>query len=61
MTFTNPLINALLAAVLGIFFVVYWSWHDEISHKTLIFVAIACAVLGYYFGEPFVSFLMRIL
>ena len=59
MTFTNPFINALLAAVLGILVVVIWSWSDPFEHKHwMLFIAIGCGALGFYFGESFVRLLM---
>jgi hypothetical protein len=64
MTSSNPLINALLAAVLGFFVFCWltWFWNSDspLEHKRwLVFVTASCAVLGFYFGTPFVDLLVR--
>ena len=62
MTFTNPLLNALLAALLGIFFVLYWASDNPRDYVQLfVIVAVACAILGYAYGEPFIVFVRHLL
>ncbi|MBH9578214.1 hypothetical protein [Inhella proteolytica] len=62
MSFANPFINALLASVLGLFVFLFWTWDsDPLGRRGwLIFVVVSCALLGFYFGEPFVRLLMQI-
>lgn len=60
MTYDNALLNALLAAVLGVLIVVVWVWAHPAEYKELlILVALGCAVLGYFFGGPFVEVLIK--
>jgi mannose/fructose/N-acetylgalactosamine-specific phosphotransferase system component IID len=63
MTYNNPFLNALLAALLGVLLVLWyvWWWSDDRTvNKTLfIFVAVACAILGFNFGEPFIAILLK--
>lgn len=62
MSYTNPLLNALLAALLGVFFIVYWVWDNPRDHIWLmVIVAAACAILGYTYGEPFIAFIRHLL
>lgn len=59
MDYTNPFLNALLAALLGVLLVVWWSWTNPFEHRNwMLFVAVACAILGYHFGEPFIRILL---
>ena len=39
--------------------VVWWSWANPFEHRNwMLFVAVACAILGYHFGEPFIRMLL---
>jgi hypothetical protein len=58
--FTNPFINAVLASVLGVLLAAWWSWGNVFEHRNwMLFVAVCCAICGFYFGEPFIRVLMR--
>ena len=47
MNYTNPLLNALIAAVLGILLVAWVSWGNPFEHRYwMLFVAVSCAILG---------------
>lgn len=62
MTYTSPLLNALFAALLGVLFVVYWVWDNPRDHVwLLVIVAMACAILGYAYGESFIVFIRHLL
>ena len=62
MTYANPLLNALLAALLGILIVVWRVWGDPREHVwLLVIVATLCAILGYAYGEPFIVFIRHLL
>lgn len=62
MTFTNPLLNAVLTALLGIFIVLWWTWDHPREHTWLLtIVATLCAILGYAYGEPFIAFIRHLL
>ncbi len=62
MTFTNPLLNAVLAALLGIFIVLRWTWDHPREHTWLLtIIATLCAILGYAYGEPFIAFIRHLL
>ena len=62
MTYTNPWLNALLAALLGVFIVIYWAWGDLREHTwLLVIVAAACAILGFAYGQPFIEFIRHLI
>ncbi len=59
---THSLLGALLGALLGIFVVLFWIWDNPREHVwLLVSVAVACAILGYTYGEQFTSMICRML
>jgi len=62
MSFENPLLNALLAALLGVFVTIWFVFENPNSYRWLLYaVAIVCGVLGYFHGQPFIEMLRGVL
>ena len=61
MNFDNPLINALLAALLGVLLTIWFAIENPARYKgVLTVVAIVCGALGYAQGQPFIQMLKEI-
>ncbi len=61
MTFDNPALNALLAALLGVLLTLWFVMENPDNYKgVLVVVAILCATLGFHFGEPFIVMLQEL-
>lgn len=62
MSFDNPLLNALLAALLGVFVTIWFVFENPNSYRWLLYsVAVVCGVLGYYHGQSFIETLKGVL
>jgi hypothetical protein len=58
----DPVFNALLAAVLGVLAALCFGADRPWEYKgALLGVAVACAALGFFWGEPVVTFFAKLL
>lgn len=62
MSFDNPLLNALLAALLGVFVTIWFVFDNPNNYRWLLYaVAAVCGLLGYFHGQPFIHMLADML
>lgn len=62
MSFDSPLLNAILAALLGVFVTIWFVFENPNSYRWLLYaVALACGLLGYFHGQPFIEMLAGVL
>ena len=58
MSFAHPLLNALLAALLGVLVTVWFVMDNPSNYRWLLYlVAASCGLLGYFHGQPFIEML----
>jgi hypothetical protein len=58
MSFDNPMINALLAALLGVLLTIWFVMENPDRYKSvLVVVAFVSGTLGYFQGQPFIQML----
>lgn len=62
MSYDNPLLNAVLAALLGVLVALWFIFDNPRHHLALLsFIAAVCGLLGYFHGQPFIEMLAGVL